>query len=231
MGFDHQPQWATSRGGRPIELYHSPEMPWTQTSRPIVVIGGVHGDEPEGVTLANATLEWLKNHAAQVRVPWIVIPCLNPDGYEQNHRTNASGVDLNRNYPAKSWVAEAKEPRYHPGPSPGSEPEIKAVVRLMDELNPRLIIHCHSWQPCVVFTGEPARDDAQRLAEASGYPLQNSIGYDTPGSLSQYGWVDRQFPIICIEEAEGTPLKEVWPHFSTGMAEIFSDPSARRLGG
>lgn len=225
----HLEKWATSRMGQPIALYHSPQMLWKKTTRPLVLMGGVHGDEPEGVALAEATLEWLKSNATKLKLPWVLIPCLNPDGYKKNQRTNGAGVDLNRNYPANSWTREAKEPRYNPGPHPGSEPEVQAMVRLMKELDPRLIIHCHSWNPCIVVTGEPGRIDGQRLAKASGYPIQETIGYDTPGSLSQYGWFDQKIPIICIEEQEGTALEDVWPHFALAIEEIFNDDSDRRL--
>ncbi|MGE0761635.1 MAG: DUF2817 domain-containing protein [Bdellovibrionales bacterium] len=227
MSIKHLPKWATSRGGLAIELYHSADMSWKKTTHPLVMIGGVHGDEPEGVELATATLKWLKSNSQKARVPWILIPCLNPDGYKAGTRTNAAGVDLNRNYPAKSWSPEAKEPRYFPGPSPGSEPEVQAVVRLIEELEPRLVIHCHSWNPCIVVTGHIAIADAERLAKITGYPLQKTIGYDTPGSLSQYGWFDRHVPIICIEEQEGTALENVWPHFAAAIEQIFTDASPR----
>ena len=37
----------------------------------------------------------------------------------------------------------------------------------------------------------------------SFYELKNTIGYDTPGSLGQYGFYDCNIPVICIEEQEG----------------------------
>jgi murein peptide amidase A len=222
-----EPTWARSRGGRPISRFHSVNA---HASHPLIFIGGVHGDEPEGVALAEATLSWLKTESKSgaVKVPWVLIPCLNPDGYATRARTNAAGVDLNRNYPARSWSPVAKEPRYSPGPSPGSEPEVQALVALIKSTNPRLIIHCHSWNPCIVLTGEPARADAERLVRASGYPLQDSIGYETPGSLSQFAWHDLGIPVICIEEKDPTPLDQVWPHFAAGVQAIFGDSSPRR---
>lgn len=227
MSIQHLPNWAISRGGRAIALHHSADLRWSADLNPVILVGGVHGDEPEGVALAEACLDWLVQNQARIRVPWVLIPCLNPDGYLVGQRTNGAGVDLNRNYPARSWSSEAKEPRYSPGPFPGSEPETQAMVGLMKQLRPRLVIHCHSWHPCVVVTGEPARADGERLARASGYPLQETIGYDTPGSLSQYGWFDNQIPIICIEEQEGAPLETVWPHFAPAIEEIFTDPARR----
>src|SRR5262245_60811654 len=80
----HLPRWAISPGQRPIELFHS-EFPWQRSSRPLTLIGGVHGDEPEGVALAQATLKWLTTDDPGT-LPWIVIPILNVDGYAKKTR-------------------------------------------------------------------------------------------------------------------------------------------------
>lgn len=194
-------------------------------------MGGVHGDEPLGVHLAQQTLDFLRRDEAsakpEVKLPWILIPCLNVDGYARNTRVNGRGVDLNRNYPSKSWSPTAEKERYYPGPTPGSEAETQAVVALMQDFRPRLMIHCHSWKPMVVCAGEPGLVDAQRLSRSSGYDVVPEIGYPTPGSLSQFGWWDNKIPIICIEEADEAEPSSVWPHFGDGMREIFLDASPR----
>ena len=219
MNIKELPQWATSAGQRPIKLFHHPLFSWD--SSPLLFIGGVHGDEPEGVRLANDLLEWLNNQVQnQDLAPWIVIPCLNPDGFSIQQRVNAHGVDLNRNYPSKNWSSEHSEARYYPGPSPGSEPEIKAVTELIQKIQPLLIVHFHSWHPCVVYSGEPAKPYAQVLAETSGYELKENIGYPTPGSLSEYGWRDHQIPVICTEEQEHSDLNETWRNFGDGLITL-----------
>lgn len=228
MNTESKPEWARSAKGKSIALYQS--HPQEQLQRPILLIGGVHGDEPEGVDLATLSLEWLQadaqtNHS--VETPWIVIPCLNIDGYEANTRVNGNGVDLNRNYPSENWSAEFEKERYFPGPSAGSEPEIQALTSLIGKVQPRIIIHCHSWEPCVVCTGALGQKDAQRLAKSSGYKLVDTIGYPTSGSLSQYGWYDHGIPVLCIEEAEGTSKEQTWKNFSKAIKEIFRDPSPR----
>lgn len=195
---------------------------------PILLLGGVHGDEPLGVRLAEDTLEWLKMQPDSTVVPWILIPCINPDGFNAHSRVNGRGIDLNRNYPASNWQAEAKQARYFPGPHPGSEPEVQGVVKLILDHRPRLLIHCHSWEPCVVCTGEPGLKDAQRLADSSGYELKASIGYETPGSLSWFGWHDHEIPVICIEESDHTEPAATWDNFGEGIKAIFCDLSSRR---
>jgi hypothetical protein len=218
--------WATSRKDRKIALYASGNL--KLQDHPILLIGGVHGDEPEGVELAEKTLGFLGRESEKIQVPWIVIPCLNVDGFSAKTRTNGAGVDLNRNYASLNWSPIAEKERYFPGPKPGSEPEVQAIMNLIEELDPRIIIHCHSWNPCIVCAGQPGQKDAELLGSASGYEVRPEIGYPTPGSLSQYGWADRKIPVICIEEKDGTPLDQVWPHFEPAMRDIFADSSLRR---
>lgn len=223
--------WTQSDLGTPIPLYASEPLSTLKDRRPILFMGGVHGDEPEGVHLAQKTLDFLKLDAEkaqpEVVLPWILIPILNVDGFKKGTRVNGRGVDLNRNYPSKSWSSEAAKERYNPGPSPASEAEVKGIVRLIQDFKPRLLLHCHSWNPCIVCAGPAGRKDAERLARSSGYDLVDEIGYPTPGSLSQYGWVDHQIPVICIEEQEGIALDKIWPHFETSMRQIFLDASPR----
>lgn len=226
----HIPNWKTTTLGTPIELFASASLAQLRQLKPILLMGGVHGDEPEGVRLVTETLQWLKSNMSSGKTicPWIVIPCLNVDGFARKTRVNGRGVDLNRNYPAKDWSAEARAERYFPGASPGSEAEIQAVVELIAEVSPRLVIHCHSWKPCIVGTGTTSARDTERLAKASGYEGREDIGYPTPGSLSSYGWFDHKIPVICIEEDDTIKDHDsIWPRFKKGMIEIFEDTSLR----
>lgn len=221
--------WKKTALGSSIELWASAPLDDLRGQNPILLMGGIHGDEPEGVRLAQDTLGWLKSNTAAHLAPWILIPCLNVDGFKNRTRVNGRGVDLNRNYPSRNWSKEAKAERYFPGAMPASEPEIQGVVELIKSLEPRLLIHCHSWKPCIVGTGELSKTDAERLSASSGYELLNEIGYQTPGSLSQFGWHDLKIPVICIEEQDHLDdLATIWPRFAKAMEEIFRDRSMRR---
>jgi hypothetical protein len=219
-------QWTKTALGTPIEFHSSHPPEELKKLKPLLLMGGIHGDEPLGVLLAQKTLELLRNEA-NARVPWALIPVLNVDGFRNNTRVNGRGVDLNRNYPAKSWSPEFEKERYNPGPTPGSEPEIQAVVSFIRECQPRLIIHCHSWKPMIVCAGEPGLAAAKELGQSSGYEVVPEIGYPTPGSLSQFGWADNNIPVICIEESDDASPKEVWPHFEQAMRGIFLDATSR----
>ena len=213
----HDPKAGQTALGTLIPLYAS--APLADLRSPIFLMGGVHGDEPEGVELATKTLAMLK--ASKAKHDWVLIPNINPDGVAKNTRVNGRGVDLNRNYPSKSWAPDFKEARYNPGASAGSEPEVQLVVKILREVKPRLAIHCHSWNPMVVCTGEPGLPEAHMLGRSCGYEVTPEIGYQTPGSLSQFGWHDHGIPVICIEEQNGIALPTIWPRFEKGMREVF----------
>lgn len=222
--------WARTDLGTPIALHasHAPDV--LNGKSPVLLMGGVHGDEPLGVHLAQQTLAMLLQEAQAPSdrggfVPWLLIPCLNVDGFARKTRVNGRGVDLNRNYPSRSWSPDFEKDRYNPGPGPGSEAEVRAVVELIRRTRPKVIIHCHSWKPMIVCAGPPGQREAECLGRSSGYEVVPEIGYPTPGSLSQFGWADNRIPVICIEEADESPSGQVWPRFETGMREIFLDAS------
>lgn len=64
-------------------------------ARRVLITGGVHGDEPAGV---EAVLQFLEQSVADYvrHFHFVVIPCVNPSGYEANTRDNGSGEDINR---------------------------------------------------------------------------------------------------------------------------------------
>lgn len=223
----HQTSWTRSPRGTPIELYKKTHSRDGKATAPILFIGGVHGDEPEGVRLAQEFLKWLQkteesSSSISVLHSWLLVPCLNVDGYLRNQRTNDRGVDLNRNFPSKDWTAESKAPRYNPGAAANSEPETQAIVQILQTEKPKLIVHFHSWEPCVVYTGTPAQEASTIVAGKTGYPVREDIGYPTPGSLGQYGWLEHKIPVICIEEQERIHLDQVWPHFGPGLSNLMT---------
>src|SRR5918998_2793906 len=81
---------------------------WSRLSVPIVsvangagptvlVIGGVHGDEPEGQVAALNLARELRPDQVTGRV--VVIPCASPEASRAYTRTWPSGIDFNRSFP------------------------------------------------------------------------------------------------------------------------------------
>lgn len=67
------------------------------SDRPLVLlVGGIHGDEPAGV---EAAVRWMESGKADSwTVDWLVLPCANPCGWSHDRRTASAHHDLNRSF-------------------------------------------------------------------------------------------------------------------------------------
>lgn len=178
----------------------------TDGKNQILIIGVFHGDEPQGKYLIE---KYLENYNGNN----LFIPCLNPDGLAANTRTNANGVDLNRNFPTKNWGQDTSQAgdnpaNYHSGSSPASEIETKFVVDIIEKYQPKLIITLHAPYKIVNYDG-PAEDIAKKISDIIKYPVEASIGYPTPGSFGTYCGVERNIPTITLELDEEIPVEKL----------------------
>lgn len=185
-----------------------------------VLIGGMHGDEPEGAIIVEDFLKAAETEAAHFKACVLAVPRFNPDGLQKKRRTNGRGVDLNRNFPAKDWSADHRAPRYFPGEGPSSEPETKAMVDLLTKNKPFLVVHCHTYKPQICYTGEQSKPWAEILAKTFGHPITEDIGYPTPGSLGQYCLHDIQTACVCVELPERVAAKKAWNMIGNSLLEI-----------
>ena len=125
----------------------------------ILIIGGTHGDEQEGAFLVRSLVITYERNSAPEGLTLAFLTELNPDGLKSKTRVNARGVDINRNFPARSWQKEYTQKRYYPGIVPASEPETKAAMDLIEQFKPDLIISIHAPYACVNWDG-PAQEYA-----------------------------------------------------------------------
>lgn len=181
--------------GRPIEALTVGEGPTR-----VLVIGSIHGDEIESLDATDALVDLLDDAEVTVRI----VRDLNPDGTARGRRTNANGVDLNRNFPASNF-----SPSRARGLSPLSEPESAALAVELDLFGPDVVVVCHSIRsgPFVNFDG-PGAELAGVFADAaqavdSRWRVVPDMGYGTPGSLGSFVGVDRQIAILTIEQDRG----------------------------
>lgn len=181
--------------GRPI-----PAWQFGQTGPNILILGGVHGDESEGITLAMGMIEEFL-HQYTLSLQTTVVPMLNFDGALSQQRVNARGIDLNRNLPTRDWTPKILNPRYPPGPSAGSEPENKALIEWLRLHKPKLIYNLHSWKPTLNVNGD-CHPEANILHKWLGYPITEDIGYPTPGCLGAYS-VENSIPTLTFEIERG----------------------------
>jgi protein MpaA len=181
-------------------------FPGAAGAAPLLVVGGVHGDEPASVDAVDALVR--RALGGLVTAPLVVVPALNPDGLARGAKNNARDVDLNRNFAARNWRAD-HAPGYSPGAAPLSEPEARLLAALVDEHRPSGVVAVHSPFACVNYDG-PAAAWAEAVAAACGWPARGDIGYPTPGSLGSWLGVDRGLPVLTLELPPG-------PHAAFGQ--------------
>jgi hypothetical protein len=189
---------------RPLILHYTPHF--AAAPGGTLFIGGVHGDE-RATTLV--LLSFLDRFQRQEQVtstepPALgVVPMANPDGYLCNRRTNARGVDLNRNFET-GWSAASEEPS---GKHPWSEPESRALRDLILCQRPQRIVTLH-WALGELDADGPqstplaqtmwnALGEDQRAAyrlRVSGSPTVVPAPAVCPGSLGQWCGEGLRYP-------------------------------------
>lgn len=207
----------------------------------VLVTGAIHGDE---LSSASVALHWIQlavREPLQMPQPvhWRFVPVLNPDGVlaRPPRRVNASGVDLNRNFPTPNWERDAadywerrtrKDPRRWPGPRPLSEPESRFLHEQMQRFKPHLIVAIHAPYGVLDFDGPSV--PPSRL----GRLYLDQVGI-FPGSLGNYGGVHKGVPVVTIEltNAIRTPLdaetRQMWLDLHRWMAaRLGSDAQGAR---
>ncbi len=170
------------------------------------------GDEPKAQILDQVTL--------------IIVPLVNPDGYQycvskgnRSKKTNANNVDINRNFPCKYWGSKVKKRgNYYPGPAPASEPETQTIMALFDRYNFTLAVDIHSRARTLIcqkggYTAEDLStlEDPNRLNEISlslaryllediKYKQDNElyVKFGEEGTLTDYAF-SRGVPTVTFE--------------------------------
>lgn len=193
-----QLEGCVSAEGKPI--YHYERKGTDKNPKKIFAKALIHGDEELSGSVARAWM--LRLEKIDPRNTWRVIPVTNPDGWKLKTRTNAHGVDLNRNFPTKDWEQQAiqywkknmkSDKRRYPGPDAASEVETKCLLKHFDDFHPDFLISVHIPLGVLDFDGPKVK------APPKFSPLPwLSLG-NFPGSLGRYMWMDRKVPVLTIE--------------------------------
>jgi protein MpaA len=188
--------------GLPIPAYR-----WESGGPEVLILGGVHGDETEGVVCGYGLLGELSRDCS-LKLNLTLVPAFNLDGVLTRSRLNGNGVDLNRNLPSNDWNPQAFNERYPPGPHACSEPENQALVAYLERHKPRFVLSLHSWKPMLNVNGD-CGPEAQAIHALTGYSIEPTIGYPTPGSLGTYAGIERDMPTLTYEIERGLAPREV----------------------
>ena len=157
----------------------------------VLVIGAFHGDEPQGEYLIEKYLEQV------VGTNILFIPRLN----SSYTRVNKNGVDLNRNFPTKNWVLSGRDD-YFGGEFPASEKETQFVIKTVETFNPTVILTLHAPYKVVNYDGPRDKsriDVVSEISKIMKYPIEESIGYPTPGSFGTWAGIEKQILTITLE--------------------------------
>ena len=178
--------------GRPIEVAFFGSGP-----RKLLVVGGVHGDE-YGTAVALEFADYLRTHPSAIAHgrEIDVVVCANPDGQAARTRTNAHGVDLNRNFPSANWSRTGAGRGESAGAQPGSEPETRALVTLLASRAYAAVVSLHSRGGLIDFDGPGGSSLAERIAGVAGMRVLHLASLRTySGSMGSF-----------IPQSSGAPL-------------------------
>ncbi len=188
----------------------------------ILLLAAIHGNEPAGTPL----LERLSRHLATRpdllagrRV--IVVSCANPDGRVANRRTNARGVDVNRNFPAAN-----RHPNARNGARALSEPETQLVHELVERERPACIVSVHQPLACIDWDG-PAEGLARAMGALDVLPVRR-LGA-RPGSLGAWAGQDLGIPVITLELPRGAQRLSadvLWARFGALLLTVIEQGGA-----
>ena len=185
----------------------------------ILLIGGTHGNEYASIS---TIYKWitLLNQSHTDSYDWRIIPLLNPDGLMQksSSRTNANGVDLDRNFPTNDgdhnamqyWEENTnRDPEYFPGKKALSEPESQWLAEEIKQYQPDAIITIHAPLSSSAYKSSNIKQSKK------GGQYQQSIT-TFPGSFNQYVGTEINIPILTVElpysdiRSTKTEINEIW---------------------
>jgi beta-N-acetylhexosaminidase len=179
---------ARIEAGRSVEGRRIVAVRDGEADAPVVVLvtGSIHGTEPAGLDVIRRLRRMAPPDGVQV---WTVRTG-NPDGLGRGIRQNAHGVDLNRNFPRRWRGGGRPFDGYYPGPRAASEPETRALMKLVRTLHPAISIHYHQDFGLVNLTGGPDPEIVRAYARRTGLPAKRLPRLH--GTLT--GWQNARFP-------------------------------------
>ncbi|KUG24342.1 hypothetical protein ASZ90_005807 [hydrocarbon metagenome] len=227
--------YRTTKKKRPLIFAHFGDL----EKNCVLFLGGVHGDELPTVYLMLKLAHYIKDNPQIFKDKCIVIaPLVNPDGFfaKVPRRVNATGIDLNRNFPTKDWYSKSlkqkngksrKGKRYYSGSKPASEQETMFQIALIKRFSPQKILSAHSPLNFFDYDGPSSDLDSferwlEMISRESQHPLKKFRFY--PGSLGNYAGNERSIFTLTLELPTSNPgkAKEYYNRFQTSIIKFIN---------
>jgi protein MpaA len=221
-----------------------------------MILCGVHGDEITPVKFCFDILEDLRKNPEIIGDSLVVVaPIVSPDSFFRSRptRTNARGVDVNRNFPTKDWAKNAKrlwkqrykqDKRRYPGRYALSEQETIFQVNLINLYKPNKIISVHAPLTLLDYDG-PAFSHVhgksakqlliQMSQKANKYKISNYPFFT--GSLGNWAGNERNIPTFTLElpNSDWNKTKKYFDMFKLAIREAINhdiaapDPTRKKV--
>lgn len=81
-------------------------------------------------------------------------------------------------------------------------------MEIIEEYKPSLILTLHAPFKVVNYDGD-AKEISEKISKIINYPVEESIGYPTPGSFGTYAGIEKKIPTITLELDETCPVEEL----------------------
>ena len=176
-------------------LHHAREVMASEMVLMLIdYLGSHYGSDPDVTRIVNSREIYL-------------VPIVNPDGFVYNETTNPNGggmwrknrrdngdgtygVDPNRNYPYE-WGGSGSSPytgdETYRGPAPGSEPEVQAIMGLVNAHAFVTSMSFHTYSDLTLYpwgyTTSPTPDNATYVHMSQVMTRENGYTYGQPGVL------------------------------------------------
>ena len=190
-------------------------------ARTVLVVGDIHGNERAG----RAVVRQVRRMSPPDGVRVFSVASANPDGEQASTRQNARGVDLNRNWPHRWRGGGRPFDTYFPGPHAASEPETRAMRRLIRRVRPDVTLWYH--QHLSLVTLLPRADNAivRAYGRRVGLPARRLPHYRGTAT----SWQNRRFPrstAFVVELGAGTLSKAAARrHARAALATVKPEPT------